>query len=87
MKTKDWLLFWILGLVWGTSFLWIKIAVREISPFMLVSFRTLFALLGLGAFLLAVRSARASWAQMRGKLWVFLVLGLINIVTPWLLIS
>jgi drug/metabolite transporter (DMT)-like permease len=87
MKIKDWLLFWTLGLVWGTSFLWIKIAVTEISPFMLVSFRTLFALLGLGAFLMAVRSARASWVQMRRQMWVFAVLGLFNIVTPWLLIS
>jgi drug/metabolite transporter (DMT)-like permease len=87
MKTKDWLLFWTLGLVWGTSFLWIKIAVTEISPFMLVSIRTLFALLGLGAYLLAVKSARASWVQMRKQLWVYAVLGLINIVTPWLLIS
>ncbi len=87
MKTRDWLLFWLLGIVWGTSFLWIKIAVREISPFMLVSFRTLFAVLGLGAFLLVARSARATWAQVRSRLWVFVVLGLINIVTPWLLIS
>jgi drug/metabolite transporter (DMT)-like permease len=87
MKTKDWLLFWLLGLVWGTSFLWIKIAVTEISPFILVSFRTLFALLGLGVYLLAVKSARASWVQMRKQLWVFAVLGLVNIVTPWLLIS
>jgi drug/metabolite transporter (DMT)-like permease len=87
MKTRDWLLFWLLGIIWGTSFLWIKIAVREISPFMLVSFRTLFALLGLGGFLLAVRSARATWVQIKTKLWVFIVLGLINIVTPWLLIS
>lgn len=87
MKTKDWLLFWLLGIIWGTSFLWIKIAVTEISPFMLVSFRTLFALLGLGAFLLIVRSARAAWAQVRRKLWVFFILGLMNIVIPWLLIS
>jgi len=87
MKSKDWLLFWLVGIIWGTSFLWIRIAVREISPLMLVSFRTLFALLGLGAFLLAVRLARASWGQMRKKLWVFFVLGLINIVAPWLLIS
>ena len=87
MKTKDWLLFWTLGIIWGTSFLWIKIAVTEISPFMLVSFRTLFALLGLGAFLLMVRSARAAWGQIRRKLWVFFILGLMNIVIPWLLIS
>jgi drug/metabolite transporter (DMT)-like permease len=87
MKIKDWLLFWTLGLVWGTSFLWIKIAVTEISPFMLVSFRTLFGLLGLSAYLLLVKSARGEWKQMLKKLWVFGVLGLTNIVTPWLLIS
>lgn len=87
MKTRDWLLFWLLGIVWGTSFLWIKIAVSEISPFMLVSFRTLFALLGLGAFLLMVKSARAPWVQVRKQLWVFTVMGLTNIVIPWLLIS
>lgn len=87
MKTRDGLLFSLLGLVWGTSFLWIKVAVTEISPFMLVSFRTLFAVLGLAVYLLLVKSARASWAQIRKQLWVFLVLGLVNIVIPWLLIS
>jgi drug/metabolite transporter (DMT)-like permease len=61
MKIKDWLLFWLLGIIWGTSFLWIKIAVTEISPLMLVSFRTLFATLGLAVFLLLVRSARGTW--------------------------
>ena len=87
MKTKDWLQFWLLGIIWGTSFLWIKIAVTEISPFMLVSFRTLFAMLGLAVFLLLVRSARGKWGQVRKQWWVFTVMGLINIVIPWLLIS
>ncbi len=87
MKSRDWLLFWLLGIIWGTSFLWIKIAVTEISPFMLVSFRTLFALLGLAVFLLFVKSARAEWALVRKHLGVFFILGLINVVTPWLLIS
>ena len=32
MKTRDWFLFWFPGIIWGASFLWIKIAVREISP-------------------------------------------------------
>jgi drug/metabolite transporter (DMT)-like permease len=87
MKSRDWLLFWLLGIIWGTSFLWIKIAVTEISPVMLVSFRTLFAMLGLGVFLMLVKSARANWAQVRGQIGVFLFLGLINVVIPWLLIS
>src|SRR3989304_5187687 len=37
MKARDWVLFWSLGLIWGSSFLWIKIAVQEIGPFTLVS--------------------------------------------------
>jgi drug/metabolite transporter (DMT)-like permease len=87
MKLKDWLLFWFLGIIWGTSFLWIKIAVSEISPLMLVSFRTLFAMLGLAVFLLLVRSARGTWRQIRKQWWVFTVMGFTNIVIPWLLIS
>ena len=87
MKTRDWLLFWLAGLVWGTSFLWIKIAVEEISPLMLVSLRTLLASLGLGGYLLARKSARASLDKMRAQLWVFAMMGLFNIAIPWLLIS
>jgi len=87
MKTRDWLLFWLLGIIWGTSFLWIKIAVTEISPFMLVSFRTLFAALGLGLYILLDRKNRVEWGQVRARLGVFFVLGLVNIVIPWVLIS
>ena len=47
MKLKDWGAFSLLGLVWGSSFLWIKIAVQEIGPITLVAYRLLFGLLGL----------------------------------------
>ena len=46
MKLKEWGAFTLLGLIWGSSFLWIKIAVQEIGPFALVAFRLLFGLLG-----------------------------------------
>ncbi len=87
MKTRDWLIFCLLGLIWGTSFLWIKVAVAEISPFMLVSFRTLFGMLGLSVYLLLAKSARAKWGRIRKQLWIFLILGLFNIVIPWMLTS
>ena len=45
MKLKDWGAFWLLATVWGTSFLWIKIAVQEVGPVTLVAFRVLFGLL------------------------------------------
>ena len=66
MKTKDWLLFWFLGVIWGTSFLWIKIAVEEISPIMLVGYRTLFASIGLGLiWLLTKKNYTVKWSDVR----------------------
>ena len=52
MSTRDWFKFIALSLIWGTSYLWIKIAVTEVGPFILVVFRTLFAALTILAFLL-----------------------------------
>ena len=36
MRIKEWSAVTALGLIWGTSFLWIKIAVAETGPFTLV---------------------------------------------------
>ncbi|MEK6750727.1 MAG: DMT family transporter [Chloroflexota bacterium] len=45
MKTKHWIAFITLGLIWSSSFLWIKIGVQEIGPMALVAFRMLFGAL------------------------------------------
>ena len=45
MKTKHWVIFILLGLIWSSSFLWIKIGVQEIGPIALVAFRMLFGAL------------------------------------------
>jgi drug/metabolite transporter (DMT)-like permease len=87
MKSKNWFLFILIGLIWGTSFLWIKVAVQEISPLVLVGFRTLFAALGLVVFLLIDRKSRMAWSEIKPFIPVFLVLGLVNVAIPWLLIS
>jgi drug/metabolite transporter (DMT)-like permease len=87
MKPKDWFLFSFVGLIWGTSFLWIKIAVQEISPFVLVGLRTLFASLGLVIYMLIDKKSRASWKDIKPRLPVFVFLGLVNIAIPWLIIS
>jgi drug/metabolite transporter (DMT)-like permease len=87
MKPKDWFLFSLIGLIWGTSFLWIKIAVQEISPLVLVGLRTLFAALGLVVFMLVNKKSRASWNDIKPRLPVFAFLGLVNIAIPWLIIS
>ena len=87
MKNKDWVLFWLVGLIWGTSFLWIKIAVDYVSPIMLVAFRTLFGSLGLGLIVALNKQARVSWIIIRKRLFDFFLLGMFNIALPWMLIS
>ena len=87
MDKKDWLRFWLLGVVWGTSFLWIKIAVTEVSPLVLVSFRTLFGALGLGLILLLSPGARPNRAMLRRALPPFILVALFNVAIPFTLIS
>jgi drug/metabolite transporter (DMT)-like permease len=84
MKLKDWLAFILLGTIWGSSFLWIKIAVQEIGPLLLVALRLLF---GIFALLVVVAYNRPQWPRQR-RVWVNLaLLGLINNALPYTLIS
>jgi len=87
MKTKEWVILWLLGIIWGTSFLWIKIAVADVAPLVLVGFRTLFASLGLGTIIFLTRKDIPSWEVVRSRIPVFIVLALTNIALPWALIS
>jgi drug/metabolite transporter (DMT)-like permease len=83
LSRKNWIIFILLGSIWGSSFLWIKVAVQEIGPVTLVAFRTSFALLGLGILMLVRKEAfpiRQYWK-------VFLVLGFFNIALPFMLIA
>lgn len=84
MKTKDWVIFLLLGSIWSASFLWIKIAIREIGPMTLVAFRVLFGMLtGVGITLLA----RAVWPRDRRTWGVLLLLGVTSVAVPFFLIS
>ena len=47
MTTKDWVKFIFIGLVWGSTFMWVKLGIREVGPFTLVMYRSLFASLAL----------------------------------------
>jgi len=87
MKNKDLILFWLAGLIWGTSFLWIKIAVDDVSPMMLVAFRTLFGSLGLGLIVALNKQAYVSWNIIKKRLFDFFIMGMFNIAFPWLLFS
>lgn len=84
MRLKEWGAFALLGLIWGSSFLWIKIAVAETGPFMLVTFRLLFGLAGLLVFM-ALR--RQAFPRDRKVLLAFLFMGLFNTALPFTLIT
>ncbi|MEX2161062.1 MAG: DMT family transporter [Anaerolineales bacterium] len=84
MKLKDLLAFLALSLAWGSSFFWIKIAIQEIGPFLLVAFRVLFGILGLLVVLLLNRQS----VSLNRRTWgVLLLLGLTNTAMPFVLIS
>jgi drug/metabolite transporter (DMT)-like permease len=84
MKPKDLLAFIGLSLAWGSSFYWIKIAVGEVGPFVLVAFRLLFGILGLAVVLFLNRPIapidRRTWQNL-------LILGITNTALPFVLIS
>jgi drug/metabolite transporter (DMT)-like permease len=73
-----------LGLIWSSSFMWIKIALKEIDPSMLVAFRVLFGLI-FGAAVIIIRRVKL---PVTIKEWIpLLILGFTNIAAPFYLIS
>lgn len=84
MKLKEWTAFTVLGLLWGSSFLWIKIAVEEVSPFVVVALRVLFGLISL---LGVMYWQRQFIPRDRPTLLKYLFMGVFNVVVPFLLIT
>jgi len=83
LSKTDWGKFILLGIIWGSSFMWIKIAVQESDPFMVVTLRLFFALLTLAAVIFVRRpklAIRSHWKE-------FLFLGFFNNALPWVLIA
>jgi drug/metabolite transporter (DMT)-like permease len=84
MKSREWALFWALGLIWGSSFLWIKVAVQELDPFTLVGWRLLFGTLGI---VMVVIWQRPPFPR-KASTWVALaLLGIVNTALPFVLIT
>ncbi len=84
MKARDWFLFLLLGSIWSSSFMWIKIAVQEVGPITLVAFRVLFGLL----FGIVVISIQRTRLPRRLEDWgPPLILGISNVAIPFFLIS
>src|SRR5881409_1586427 len=83
MTGKGWLLFIAMSVVWGIPYLFIKIAVRELDPTVVV-----FARVGIAAVVLVpVALFRGTWQQLRKQWRAIIVLSCVQIVGPFLLIS
>jgi len=81
---KNWGMFWLLGLIWGSSFLLIKIAVDELGPLPLVAVRIGLAALVMGVFLWVTHRALPRGRTERAAL---LFVGVMNTAVPFTLIT
>jgi drug/metabolite transporter (DMT)-like permease len=81
----NWLLFLLLGFMWGSSYLWIKIGVNAgLQPFTLVSFRLLIGVLVLAAVVFATRERLPRDWRTYVR---FVGLGFFGIALPFCLIT
>src|SRR5712691_2119628 len=83
MTRKGWLLFIAMSVVWGIPYLFIKIAVRELDPTIVVFGRVATA----AAVLLPLAVQRRVLRQVRERWRAIAALACVQIVGPFLLIS
>jgi drug/metabolite transporter (DMT)-like permease len=83
MGPREWVLLLTLSVVWGGSFLFIGVAVKELPPLTIVALRVVLAALALQAALRLVGIR----IPMRGEAWrAFFGMGVLNNVIPFVLI-
>ena len=81
---KQWAAFWMLGAIWGSSFLLIKIAVEELGVFPLVGVRV--GIAGVIMFVYLLATDRISLPKRADWLNVTLI-GIFNVAVPFSLIT
>jgi drug/metabolite transporter (DMT)-like permease len=84
MTTGSWGLLLLLGLVWGGSFMAIKLTLSELSPEASVLYRTALGALMLWAVILVTRPR----LPRSGRVWVYMaVMGFLNNIIPFTLMA
>jgi drug/metabolite transporter (DMT)-like permease len=84
MTFKQWASFIALAIIWGASFLWIKLAVQNNGPFTIASLRLVAALLVLVPFVIVQKPGIPRTRRMWG---ILMIQGLISSALPWILIT
>lgn len=85
MTRQAWVLFASLALIWGIPYLFIKVAVEEVSPFAIVGLRT-----GIAALVivpLALRSRALQEALKPRNLPYVAAFGILEMAIPWVLLG
>ncbi len=77
----------VVALLWGASFLFIKVAVRELDPATLILGRLGLATLALAAFVAVRIGSRETWSQIRDHGAWLVVVGVVNVAVPFWLLS
>lgn len=77
LKALPLIMFWLLGIIWGSSFIYMKMASQLISPLQIVLLRVVFGLIPLAMY--AQYKGAFKWAHMKhaGHLTVMAVVGTI----------
>ena len=83
VNRRDWVQLGVLAAMWGASYLFIKVALEDVSPAMVVFARTALAALVLVPFALRANAL----AGLRGRLWPVAVLAAVQVAAPFMLIS
>jgi drug/metabolite transporter (DMT)-like permease len=83
MERRAWGLLLILGAIWGASYLFIKIGVRDFSPAMVAFLRVLLA----ACVLMPVAISQGAVRGLRGQIPILVLLGAVQVAGPFLLIS
>ncbi|WP_373636648.1 DMT family transporter [Yoonia sp. BS5-3] len=84
ISPRAWAELIILSLIWGASFLSIRIALNEVGPLTAVAHRTVWAMLILWAYVFIVRLPLPTSPRIWGA---FLIMGLLNNVIPFSLMA
>jgi drug/metabolite transporter (DMT)-like permease len=82
--TRDWVLFGLISLFWGSSYLFIKIGIETLAPLTLIANRLFFGSLVLGTALVL---SRAPIPRDRATYGNLIVMAIFNIVVPFTLIT
>jgi len=87
MNRRYGLMLILLALIWGSSFMFIKVAVRQLDPATLILGRLGLAALTLGVVVPALLGVRATVTELRAHWPALALVGLLNTAVPFWLLS